>query len=70
MKSEIAKLVTLFTEEQAISEQVKEVKEQIKASGGNPAVAAAVAKAIVNDKVSELLEKAETTVELIDLSRS
>jgi uncharacterized protein (UPF0335 family) len=70
IKENINKLVRLFTEQQSLDEQIKEVKEQIKASGQNPAVAASVAKSIVNGKVSELQEKAEATVELIEVSRS
>ena len=70
IKENISKLVRLFTEQQSLDEQIKEVKEQIKASGQNPAVAASVAKHIVNGKVSELQEKAEATVELIEVSRS
>ena len=70
IKENISKLVRLFTEQQSLDEQIKEVKEQIKASGQNPAVAASVAKHIVSGKVSELQEKAEATVELIEVSRS
>jgi hypothetical protein len=70
IKNQIDALVKLFTAQQSLDEQIKEVKEQIKASGQNPAVAASVAKSIVNGKVSELQEKAEATVELIEVSRS
>ena len=70
IKNQIDALVKLFTAQQSLDEQIKEVKEQIKASGQNPVVAASVAKSIVNGKVSELQEKAEATVELIEVSRS
>jgi hypothetical protein len=70
IKNQIDALVKLFTAQQSLDEQIKEVKEQIKASGQNPAVAASVAKHIVSGKVSELQEKAEATVELIEVSRS
>jgi alkanesulfonate monooxygenase SsuD/methylene tetrahydromethanopterin reductase-like flavin-dependent oxidoreductase (luciferase family) len=69
MKKQIAELVKLYTQEQSLGEQIKAVKEEVKAAGGNPAIVAAVAKAIVADKVEELKEKSEVTVEMIELSR-
>ncbi|MGL5075070.1 MAG: hypothetical protein ACRDBG_04430 [Waterburya sp.] len=69
MKEEIAKLVKVYMEAQSLSESEKEIKEEIKAKGGDAAVCAAVAKSIVNDKVDKLKERAELTVDLIELSR-
>lgn len=69
VKEGIAKLSKLFMQQQSLDEEVKEVKEAIKESGGNAAIAATVAKAIVANKVSDLSEKAETTEQYIELSR-
>lgn len=70
IKQQIAKLVKLYIEEQSLAEQIKEVKDEIKAGGGNPAIASTVAKSIASGKVDELKGKAEQTVELIEVSRS
>lgn len=70
IKEQIAKLVRLYIQEQSLAEEVKEVKDAIKAGGGNAAIAAAVAKAIAGNKVDDLKAKAEDTVDLIELSRS
>ena len=70
IKEQIAKLVRLYIQEQSLAEEVKEVKDAIKAGGGNAAIAAAVAKAIAGNKVDDLKSKAEETVDLIALSRS
>ena len=70
IKEQIAKLVRLYMQEQSLAEEVKEVKDAIKAGGGNAAIAAAVAKAIAGNKVDDLKSKAEETVDLIALSRS
>lgn len=69
VKEGIAKLSKLFMEQQSIDEQVKDIKEQIKEAGGNATIAATVAKAIVDNKVEALVEKAETTEQYIELSR-
>lgn len=66
----IAKLVRLYTEEQSLSEQIKEVKDEAKESGLNPAILSAVAKAIVNDKVDDLKKKSSETLDVIELSRT
>jgi SUMO ligase MMS21 Smc5/6 complex component len=77
IKENINKLVRLFMEQQSldsqgkeIKEQIKEIKKEIKATGHNPARVADVAKAMADNKISELEEKAETTVELITVIRS
>lgn len=68
-KEAIAKLVSLFTEEESLKEQIAEVKSEAKESGLNATVLAAVAKAIVANKVDELLEKSESTLEAIEVAR-
>lgn len=70
VKDGIAALVRLMMEQQSLSEQVKEVKAQIKAGGGKPSVAAKVAKAIADSKVSELKEVSSTTDHYIEIARS
>lgn len=68
-KEAIAKLVGLFTQEESLKEQITEVKSEAKESGLNATVLAAVAKAIVANKVDELLEKSESTLEAIEVAR-
>lgn len=69
-KEIIAKLVKLFTEEESLSEIVKEVKAEAKEAGFNPSILSAVAKSIVKNDVDSLIEKSEETVRLIQVSRS
>ena len=68
-KEGIAKLVNLFTQAEALNEEIKEIKDAIKDSGGNAQVAAAVAQAIVKSKTNELQEKSELTISMIAMSR-
>lgn len=70
LKEQVAALVRLYMQQQSLDEKVKEVKDQIKESGGNPVVACSVAKAIASSKVDDLKNKAETTVDMIALARS
>lgn len=69
-KETIAALVKLYTEEESISEEVKEIKSNAKEAGFDPAILSAVAKAIVKNKVDELIEKSEATVKAIEVARS
>ena len=69
MKKYIAELVTLYTQMQAFTEQEKAIKDAIKEAGADAAIVAAVAKAIVADKVDALETKASATQAMIDLSR-
>lgn len=70
MKNHIAELVKLYTGEESIIEQAKNVKDEIKAAGGDAAICSAVAKAIVHDKIDALKEKCQVTEAMIALSRS
>lgn len=65
-KTAIAKLVRIYMEAQSLSEQEKEIKGEIKEMGMNPAIAAAVAKSLANGKATELKEKSQETLDLID----
>lgn len=69
-KEAIAKLVRLYTQEQSLGEEIKEIKDEAKAIGLDPSVLSAVAKAIVKDGVEKLLEKSELTLEAIQAARS
>jgi ABC-type transport system involved in cytochrome bd biosynthesis fused ATPase/permease subunit len=69
-KEGIAKLVNLFTQAEGLNEEIKEIKDAIKDSGGNAQVAAAVARAIVKNSSEELLDKATTTIKLVEVSRN
>jgi uncharacterized protein (UPF0335 family) len=69
-KDAIAKLVRLYSEEQSLAEQIKEVKTEAKESGLEPAILSAVAKAIVNNKVDELKKKSDEILETITVARS
>lgn len=69
-KDAIAKLVRIYTEEQSLVEQAKEIKDEAKESGLDPAIVSAVAKAIVKNKVDELKAKSDEILKAIDISRS
>lgn len=65
-KDAVGKLVKLFMQQQSIDEQVKEVKDEAKSSGLNPAILTAVAKSIVSGKASELKEKSEEIIDTLE----
>jgi uncharacterized protein (UPF0335 family) len=69
-KEAIAKLVRLYTQEQSLGEEIKEIKDEAKAAGLDPSVLCNVAKAIVKDGVQKLVEKSELTLEAIQAARS
>ena len=69
-KEIIAKLVRQYIQIQSIEEEIKEIKAEAKALGVNVSVLGNVAKAIASNKVDELKEKSEQTMELIEESRS
>lgn len=69
-KEIIAKLVRQYIQIQSIEEEVKEIKAEAKALGINPSIVSQVAKAIANNKVEELKQKSEETMEAIQEARS
>ena len=69
-KEIIAKLVRQYIQIQSIEEEVKEIKAEAKALGINPSIVSQVAKAIANNKVEELKQKSEETMEAISDARS
>ena len=66
----IEKLTRLFTQEESIKEEVKEVADEAKVSGLDVAPLKAIAKAIVANKVDELKEKSEALIRLVAVARS
>lgn len=69
-KEIIAKLVKLFTEEESLKELIAGEKEDAKEAGLDPTILAAVAKAIVKNKVDDLIEKSESLIAAALTSRS
>lgn len=69
-KEAIAKFVKILTEIDSLNEDLKSIKDEAKESGLNVAVLTAVAKAIVGNKVDELKEKSNETLDAIELARS
>jgi hypothetical protein len=70
MKDFISELVAVYMASESLSEQEKDIKERVKAAGGNPAVVASVAKAVVRDKIDDLIEKSKLTEQLCKVSRA
>jgi DNA-binding ferritin-like protein len=69
MKDFIAELVSIYMQYESLAEQEKEIKERIKAAGGNPAIVASVAKAVVKDKIDDLIERSQITEQLCKAAR-
>lgn len=69
-KEILAKLVRIYTEEQSLAEEAKEIKDEAKELGLDVSSIVAVAKAIVKNKVDDLITKSESILETINISRS
>lgn len=69
-KEAIASLVRIYTQEQSLAEEAKEIKDEAKESGLDPAIISAVAKAIVKNKVDDLKAKSDEILKAIEVSRS
>ncbi len=65
-KQAVAKLVKFYMEQQSLDEQIKQIKDEAKDSGLNPAILSAVAKSIVSGKATELKEKSNEIVETLE----
>jgi hypothetical protein len=65
MKNIIAKMVSVYAEIEANNEDLKALKEEVKAIGADPAIVSAVARSIFQGKSSELKVKSETIVEIL-----
>lgn len=69
-KQAIEKMVKILTEIDSLNEDLKEIKDEAKASELNVAVLSAVAKAIVGNKVDELKTKSNDVLDAIEVARS
>lgn len=69
-KDIVNRLVRLYSEQDSLNEQIKEVKDESKAIGYKSALLARVAKAIVKAKTTELLEQSEEIQEIIEEVRN
>ena len=69
-KQAIEKMVKILTEIDSLNEELKEIKDEAKASELNVAVLSAVAKAIVGNKVDELKTKSNDVLDAIEVARS
>jgi len=69
-KEAIASLVKLYTQEQSLAEEIKDIKDTAKESDLDPAIISAVAKAIVKNKVDDLKVKSDEILKAIEVSRS
>lgn len=66
-KEEFVKLMQReFTEIESIMENVKELKEQAKASGYDATMLAKLAKSFAEAKTDELIEKSQAFIDLAD----
>lgn len=69
-KETIAALVRVYTQEQSLAEEAKEIKDSAKEAGLDASIISAVAKAIVKNKVDELKEKSDEILKAIEVARS
>ena len=69
-KDFIAKLVRLYTQEESLKEEIKEVKDDAKAAELDPVILSTVAKAIVKNNVDEVIQKSEDIIAAIEVARS
>jgi len=69
-KDIVNRLVRLYSEQDSINEQVREVKDEAKKIGYKSALLAKVAKAICAAKTGELLAQSEEIQEIIEEVRS
>ena len=69
-KEAIAKMVKVMTQIDSLNEDLKGIKDEAKESGLAVAIIAAVAKNIVGNKVEELKDKSNETLEMIAVARS
>lgn len=69
-KEFINQAVKILTQVDSLNEELKYLKDDAKESGLDVASLVAVAKAVVSNKIDELLEKSEKTLEAIEIARS
>lgn len=66
IKAEYDKLVKLYSDIEAINEEIKQIKESIKLEGANPALVCKVAKAAVADKKDKLENESQEVIDLVN----
>lgn len=69
-KDIVNRLVRLYSEQDSINEQIKEIKDEAKSIGYKQGLLARVAKAMAAAKASELLAQSEEIQEIIEEVRS
>lgn len=69
-KEFINQAVKILTQVDSLNEELKYLKDDAKESGLDVASLVAVAKAVVANKVDDLLSKSEKTLEAIEIARS
>lgn len=69
-KEFIDKAVKILIQVDSLNEELKYLKDDAKESGLDVASLVAVAKAVVANKVDDLLSKSEKTLEAISIARS
>lgn len=69
-KEFINQAVKILTQVDSLNEELKYLKDDAKESGLDVASLVAVAKAVVSNKIDDLLEKSEKTLEAIEIARS
>ena len=62
----VQEMVSIFIQQDALNEQLKEIKAEAKELEFDPAVLSKVAKSIADGKVNELAEKSEVILETIE----
>lgn len=62
----IDKMVTIFSEINLLSEDLKPIKDEAKEQGFDPAELATIAKAKADDKLGKLRSKLEKTLDTMD----
>lgn len=70
VREAVNKMVNILVQIESLNEDLKQVKEDAKEAGLNAPVLIAVAKATVAGKVEELADKSESTLKVIEASRS
>ena len=69
-KEFINQAVKILTQVDSLNEELKYLKDDAKESGLDVASLVAVAKAVVSNKIDDLLAKSEKTLEAIEIARS
>jgi len=69
-KEAVAKVVQLMTEVDSINDEIREILDECKTNGHDPAIIKAVASSVVKASVDKLQNKSELILEAIQDIRS